>query len=147
MCCMHSPLPLFTPRIVAIGACLLVGLLVAGPCPLGYAASPEATSPSATQEAKAPAKRAPLTPGRRIEFVSAMLLWFAVVTAGLVLLALVMVWGRRLRHAVRRPPRLSTVPDPLWYLKKGSPAVAGGATEISPKKSDTGREADGRSEP
>jgi hypothetical protein len=144
---MRRPLLLFTPRPVAIGACLLVVLLVAEPCPLGYAASPPVTSPPATQEAKAAAKRVPLTAGRRIEFVSAMLLWFAVVTAGLVLLALVMVWGRRLRHAVRRPPRLSTVPNPFWYLKKSPSAVAGSAPEILPKKNETGRDADGRSEP
>ncbi len=76
-------------------------------------------SPTKGGEVKAPAaKRPQLPPGRKVEFVSAFLLWFAVVTVGLAMVALVMVLGRRLRQIVRRQPPAPTVPDPFWYLKK-----------------------------
>jgi hypothetical protein len=103
--------------------------------------------PPTGAEVKAPAaKRPQLPPERKVEFVSAILLWFAVVTVGLAMVAMVMLLGRRLRNMVRRHPPTPTVPDPLWYLKK-SPTIA--ATHIDPnerlKGDEPGPQPDGRS--
>jgi hypothetical protein len=89
-------------------------------------ATPAAKAADATSASAKPAgaKRSPVVAARRVEFVSAMILWFAVVFVGLGLLVMVMIWGRRLRDSVRRRSPASTVPDPLWYLKKNPKAVA-----------------------
>jgi len=150
----HSMQPTVRPRLSGWAACVFFTLLLAGPCNLaasaadppttGVAAAPEAK----TVETKGPGgKRNPLPPVRRVEFLSAIFLWCAIVVVGLALVAMVMVWGRRLRRAVRRQPPAPTVPDPFWYLKKTPSAVTQGEKADRSKDNETGHESGGRPMP
>jgi hypothetical protein len=103
--------------------------------------------PTTGPQVNAPAaKRPPLPPGRKVEFVSAVLLWFAVVTVGLAMVALVMVLGRRLRQMVRRQPPAPTVPDPFWYLKNTPTKVTHSGPNERSKGEGPAPEPDGRRE-
>jgi hypothetical protein len=112
----------------------------------GFNASSAADpSPTTGAEVKMPAaKRPQLPPERKVEFVSAVLLWFAVVTVGLGLVAMVMVMGRRLRQIAQRQPRASKVPDPFWYLKKTPTNVTHSGPQDRLKGDGAGQEPDGR---
>jgi hypothetical protein len=112
----------------------------------GFNQASAADPPPTAAEFKAPAAKRPLLPPeRKIEFVSAILLWFAVVTVGLAMVAMVMLLGRRLRNMVRRHPPTPTVPDPFWYLKK-SPTIVTHSSPNEPLKGDgPGTQPDGRS--
>ena len=74
-----------------------------------------------------------------------VLLWFAVVTVGLAMLAMVMLSGRRLRNMVRRRPPAPTVPDPFWYLRKTPTNVTHGSPNERMKGDGPGAQPDGRS--
>ena len=105
-----------------------------------------AADPSPTKEAevKTPAAKRPLPPERKVEFVSAVLLWFAVVAVGLGMVAMVMVMGRRLRQIAQRQPPAPKVPDPFWYLKK-TPTNATHSGQQDPLNGgEAGQEPDGR---
>jgi len=126
----------------------LMTLLLAAPFEgvASAADSPKAAaSPAPTATAKAPEGKRPALPaGRRVEFLSALILWCVIVFVGLALVAMVMVWGRRLRRAVRRQPTASTVPDPLWYLKR-DPSALTQANRAGPlEEKETGPDAEGR---
>jgi hypothetical protein len=121
-------------------------LMLAGPFEVVASAagvSKAGASPAAA--AKAPEGKRPVLPaGRKAEFLSAMILWCVIVFVGLTLVAMVMVWGRRLRRAVRRQPAAPTVPDPLWYLKK-SPSVVTQADRAGRRdEKETGPDSGGR---
>jgi hypothetical protein len=98
------------------------------------------TAPSKAAEAK----RTPRVAARRVEFVSAMILWFAILLVGLGLLVMVMVLGRRLRNSVRRRPPASTVPDPFWYLKKNPKAVVHANQPDQSQDPESGPDSEGR---
>ncbi len=122
--------------------------------PAKAAAKPaEKTAAAATASSKpassnaAETKKAPSVKARRVEFVSAMILWFAILLAGLVLLAMVMIWGRRVRNSIRRRPPASTVPDPLWYLKKNPKAVAHANQADQTQGPESGPESEGQPSP
>jgi hypothetical protein len=110
------------------------------------------TTPAKPVETKTPAKaadakRAPRVSARRVEFASAMVLWFSIVLVGLGLLVMVMVLGRRLRNSVRRRPPPSTVPDPFWYLKKNPKAVAHANPAERSQDPESGSDSEGRPSP
>jgi hypothetical protein len=129
-------------------AWLLFTWLLVGPIHLDASAAPTATDAAAAPAAKAPeGKRPPLPPGRKVEFLSAVVLWCALVALWLGLLAMVMMWGRRLRRALRRESSASTAPDPFWYLKKGPSAVTHGNEPDRLKETETGEDSDGRPMP
>ncbi|HEX4071613.1 MAG TPA: hypothetical protein VHX68_10595 [Planctomycetaceae bacterium] len=108
-------------------------------------ASAAEPSPIKGAEVKASAaKRPQLPPERKVEFVSAVLLWFAVVTVGLAMLAMVMLLGRRLRNFVRRRPPAATVPDPFWYLRKTPTNVTHSSPNERRKGDGPGAQPDGR---
>ena len=108
-------------------------------------ASAAEPSPTKGAEVKTPAaKGRQLPPERKVEFVSAVLLWFAVVTVGLAMLAMVMLLGRRLRNFVRRRPPTPTVPDPFWYLKKTPTNVTHSSPNERMKGDGPGAQPDGR---
>ncbi len=142
-------------RIVLTVACAVLAVgtafLPAKTYSADAAAAPAAKAADATS-APAPAKpaekkRSPVVVARRVEFVSAMILWFAIVFVGLGLLVMVVIWGRRLRDSVRRRPTASTVPDPFWYLKKNPRAVAHANQPDRPEDSDSGPDDEGRPSP
>jgi hypothetical protein len=120
--------------------------MLAGPFEdVAFPADASTASPAPVSAAKASeAKRAALSATRQAEFLSAMVLWCAIVIVGLALVVMVMVWGRRLRRAVRRQPAASTVPDPLWYLKKSPSAVAQGDQAGRMEEKETGPDSGGR---
>jgi hypothetical protein len=102
-------------------------------------------TPTKGAEVKAPAaKLSHFPPERKVEFVSAVLLWFAVVTVGLAMLAMVMLLGRRLRNSVRQRPTAPTVPDPFWYLKKTPTNVTHSSPNEQIKGDGPGAQPDGR---
>jgi hypothetical protein len=92
------------------------------PAKAGAKAAPAAAPVPTTPEVKRPS----LPARKRVEFVSAIMLWFSVLVVGLGLVVMVMVWGRRLRRSLQRESLAPTVPDPLWYLKKSPSTVAHG---------------------
>jgi hypothetical protein len=110
--------------------------------------SPEKAVSAATPSSKpAEAKRSNAVTARRVEFVSAMILWFAILLAGLGLLLMVMIWGRRVRNFARRRPAASTVPDPFWYLKKNPKAVAHANQPDQSPDPQSGPDSDGQPTP
>jgi hypothetical protein len=128
--CMHGSIPLSVRHLIATavaGAVLVIGfawLPVTGLSADAPAKPPGKAASATTPPPKvAEAKRTAVT-ARRIEFASAMMLWFVIVMVGLALVVMVMIWGRRLRDSLRRRSTASTVPDPLWYLKRNPKAVA-----------------------
>jgi hypothetical protein len=68
-------------------------------------------------------------------------MWCGILALGVVLIAVVILWGRRLRRANRRQPAASTSPDPFWYLKKKPVHTAAGNRPDVP-----GQEASGSAE-
>jgi hypothetical protein len=128
---MHGSIPTSSVRhsilIAAANLVLAIGLVsqpdsgFSADAPAKPKKTVTATSPPPTKAVEA--KRTPVTV-RRAEFASAMILWFAIVMVGLAMVVLVMIMGRRLRNSLQRRPSASTVPDPLWYLKKNPKAVA-----------------------
>jgi hypothetical protein len=98
-------------------------------------------------EKAAEVKRAPGVAARRIEFASAMILWFSILLVGLGLLVMVMIWGRRLRNSVRRQPAASTVPDPFWYLKRNPKAVAHANQADQSQNAESGPDSEGQPSP
>jgi len=145
----HSMQPSVRPPLAKGAACVLFALLMVPSFkPAVFAAAEPATSTAATSAAKVPeAKRAPLPKGKRVEFLSAWILWCAIVAAGLALIVMVMAWGRRLRRAVRRQPPPTTVPDPFWYLKKSPSAVIPGEKVDQSKEKESGPDSEGRPTP
>jgi hypothetical protein len=131
-------------------ACLISAWLLLG---IGGAVTaaevpPPPTSAAAAAEVKAPeAKKRPLPIHRKVEFLSAILLWLAVLLVGLALLVMVMIWATRLRRSVRRRPPAPSVPDPFWYLKPRPSAVTQGDQADPLKEKETGHDSDGRSPP
>jgi hypothetical protein len=79
--------------------------------------------------------------------MTALALWCGILVVGVALLMIVVVWGRSVRTLARRKPVVSTVPDPLWYLKT-KPAAPAGSAPIDPSRSpesgDSGSETSGR---
>jgi hypothetical protein len=130
--------------VLAAGTVWLPTTTFSADAPTAPAAKSAATSAPAKA---AETKRPPVVTARRVEFVSAMILWFAVVFVGLGLLVMVMIWGRRLRNSVRRQPPASTVPDPFWYLKKNPKAVAHANQPDRLEDSESGPDAEGRPTP
>jgi hypothetical protein len=87
-----------------------------------------AASADAAAKVKGPAAPQGARPVQRWgDKVLAVALWFGIVVVGLVLLTVVMVWGRWLRKLARRKPVPPSAPDPLWYLKTKPRAPAGSA--------------------
>jgi len=121
-------------------------LMLAGPFEVvASAADVSKADASAASTGKAPEGKRPALPaGKRVEFLSAMILWCVIVFVGLALVAMVMIWGRRLRRAVRRQPTASTVPDPLWYLKKSPPILTPADRAGRMEEKETGPDSGGR---
>lgn len=144
----HSMGPLRRQPPARGTAWVLLALLLAEPfAPSAAAASPAAVPAAASKAKTAEGRRPALPAGRKAEFVSALILWLAIVAVGLALLVMVMMLGRRLRRAVRRQPSGPTVPDPLWYLKKSPSAVTPGDSVDRANERETGQGSDGRSTP
>jgi hypothetical protein len=131
--------------VLAVGIAFLPAKTYSADAP----ATPAAKADDATSAPSKPAerKRSPVVVARRVEFVSAMILWFTIVFVGLGLLVMVVIWGRRLRDSVRRRPTASTVPDPFWYLKKNPRAVAHANQPDRPEDSESGPDDEGRPSP
>jgi hypothetical protein len=138
--------PTFAPGVLFV-------LLIVWPIERCLCAEPRPTTVIEVPAGAAPttkpteAKRSPVTAARRVEFVSAMVLWFAILMVGLGLVVMVMVWGRRLRQAARRELPTSSVPDPFWYLKKSPSTVAHGNPVERLNQNETGQDSDERSTP
>jgi hypothetical protein len=73
------------------------------------------------------------------EFLVALGLWCTIVVAGLLLLVMIVSWGRSLRSLARRKPKPPSAPDPLWYLTTKPPAPPAPAASAP---GDTGRRPD-----
>lgn len=139
--------PIFTAAactVLAIGFAWQPVIALGADAPAKPAGKPaSATTPPPKV---ADAKRSAVTV-RRAKFASAMILWFVIVMVGLALVVMVMIWGRRLRDSLRRRPTASTVPDPLWYLKKNPKAVAHVNQPNPAEEGESGPETQGRPTP
>lgn len=132
-----------------------MALLLAGNCDFATAADTQPTTVAKPAPAaktapiakSAEAKRPPIPVGRRLEFISAMILWFAIIVVGFGLVVSVMVLGRRLRRRVRYHPPAATVPDPFWYLKKNPSTVPPGDASGRLKQPDSGPDPEGLAAP
>jgi hypothetical protein len=151
---MHGSIqPPVRQRMFIAAACAVLALSTAWLPTTTFSADAPATPVAKTDAATpapakpAEAKRAPAVVARRVEFVSAMILWITVVFVGFGLLVMVMVWGRRLRNSVRRRPSPSTVPDPFWYLKKNPKAVAHANQPDGSEEPESGTDSEGRPTP
>jgi hypothetical protein len=123
----------------------VIGLLFVSAAPIRLFAADESKPAAAADhgpKGKSPLPEVPRPEQRWGEKVVALGLWVTIVVVGLVLLTVVMVWGRWVRKMARRKPTASTVPDPLWYLKTkppaGSTAAAGSAPPDPSRRSDDG---------
>lgn len=139
--------------VLTAAACAVLAIGVASrPAAAISADAPAARTAEAGSATNAPpkpveAKRATAVKARRVEFVSAIILWIAIMFVCLGLLVMVMVWGRRLRNSVRRRPAASTVPDPFWYLKKNPKAVAHAKQPDGSPHAESGPDAEGQAAP
>lgn len=131
--------------VLAIGTALLPNAAISADAPATPAVKADSAATASPKSAEV--KRATAVRARRIEFVSAIILWLAIVFVCLVLLVLVMVWGRRLRNSVRRRPAASTAPDPFWYLKKNPKAVAHANQPDGSPHAESGPDTEGQTAP
>lgn len=77
------------------------------------------TVPPTAETTGAPAK--PNRTDRQIKAVSGLAALAGIIIAGLSLVALVLVWGRRLRRQLRRAPADTTAGADFWFLKPPKP--------------------------
>jgi hypothetical protein len=132
------PLPLIAPLLLAV-----VSLCADRVPAVALAAdkAPGATPADKADKPAPPADEAARRARNRSEFLVALGLWCSIVAVGLLLLVVVVTWGRSLRSLMRHKPKPPTAPDPLWYLKtkpQAPPAPAASAPGETGRRPDDG---------
>jgi hypothetical protein len=78
------------------------------------------------------AGRPPDEEEKRQVLTAGVLLVAGILMVGVILIALVMVWGARMRRVVRTKSEPIPPPDPLWYLKPKPGTRTGGPPSEGP---------------